>query len=131
MKALTIILAACFFALSSPAQTPKAVYNSNEDLIAIYNLSKTYDCGTRKITGTIKAVRNDFPIVYFDVQVSKKLETVEIQTDILSNADRANLFADLIKKGRKVSIDGYTCGSNGVLGAISIERYVQPKTGKK
>ncbi|MBA4121162.1 MAG: hypothetical protein H0X72_01690 [Acidobacteria bacterium] len=131
MKNFLFVVVFVIFTSASFAQTPRLVYDDQNNLVAVYNLSPKYDCGVRNIVGVVTSVGKDYPDVYFDVKTAKSEETIEIHTDILSNADRTNLFFSLLKKGKKVEISGYTCGSNGVLDVISIKAVTKPKASRK
>ncbi len=119
---LVLILLVGFATTLAIGQEPRPVYNRQNKLIAIYNLSGVQNCGTRTMTGTVKSVRTyDNSTTHFVLKTRRTEETAEIHLEILSNVDRANLFYSLLKRRKAVEIQGYTCGSNGILDTIYIK----------
>lgn len=120
MKILLLVLLFVITGLSQEEANPQPVYTKNNVLIAISGMSPKYNCGIRTFTGFFTKVGNDYPDVYADIKTSKGLETVEFDLSVLSNVDRANLYFFILKKYKKIEIEGYTCGSNGIIDVISI-----------
>lgn len=92
------------------------VYNKNV-MTAMYDMNHgdldTESCGRRNITGKIYSIDEDYPILTAVLLGSEGKEPIILNTESMSMADRSNFFYSLIKKGKRVQIGAYVCGSGG------------------
>jgi hypothetical protein len=85
-------------------------------LVGLFNLTEPVNCGLMKFNGPVKSIRSNSPYIYFSI----RNRDIEFDASDLSNVDRSNLFESILKPGRRVSISGYACGSNGMIDPLSI-----------
>jgi len=115
-----------FLTVSTFGQTSDqatATYAKNGKLIGLTNLSGLGECGIKNLQGKVKSVKTAGGTTRFDLRIKKERETVGFNLDRISSTDRERLFRDLVKKGSLLRISGYMCTSDGVIEAISIDRF--------
>lgn len=123
--ALTIVIAFLAGSLAAQETQPREIYSRSGKLIAIYGLLPKTNCGMTRIVGVIKKVSKDpeYDGIDFEIYNQKRYEYAGMNYGQMSNAGRSWLDR-LIKKGNRVDVRAYTCGSSGVLDVISV-RLVQ------
>lgn len=120
-----IILTSFTFAQSN--RSPKAVYDKNNNMIAIYyigtGLSKDEIefCSIEKFSGKIISVGSEYPENSFVIQTRKRKEDISVNTENMSMADRSNFYESLLKKNKRVIVSAYMCGSGGFLYTTSVK----------
>lgn len=124
MKKITfltvMLLAVSSFGQSSGSAS--AIYASNGKLVGLTNLSALSTCPVSSVDGKVKSVTIDGNSVGF--LLKKKHETTSVVASLegLAPADWAAGMRDLIRKGNPLRVGGYTCESEGIVTAFSIDR---------
>lgn len=116
---LIVLLSVPVFGQSDLAAAKRA---KNGKLVSLTNLSGLKDCGVKNVEGKVREVRSEDEKAYFDIGKKREKETVWLDLNRLSEADRADLTRQLVKEGLLLRVSGYTCGSDGIIEAISIDR---------
>jgi hypothetical protein len=114
-----VLLAVPVFAQTDLATAKRA---KNGKLISLTNLSGLKECGVRNVEGKVRDIRIEEETAVFEMGKKDKMETVSIDLKRLAEADRKDLPKQLVKEGLLLRVSGYTCGSDGVIEAISIDR---------
>ena len=120
-----LVLIVTLLNVSALAQTTDLATGTrakNNKLIGLTNLSGLKDCGVNNTEGKVRDVRVEEEKAYFDLGKKKAKETVLVDLNRLSESDRKDIFQELVKKGLLLRVSGYTCGTDGIIGAISIDR---------
>lgn len=130
MKIIIVeILFVFIFVLSANAQdnsSPRAIYDRNNNMVAMYNIGTNLDaneiefCSVEKYIGNLTSISKDYPNVEVIIQTKKRKEYISLNTESMSMADRSNFFYSLLRKGKRVEIGAYMCGSGGFLYATSV-----------
>jgi hypothetical protein len=123
-KLFTLLIFTLVFATYANAQKP--VYDRNNVMTAIYNIGvdeglDTESCSVEKIVGKVLSVSEDYPEVSAVILTSQGKQSVSVNTESMSMADRSNFFYSLLKKGKRVQIGAYMCGSGGFMYATSVK----------
>ena len=104
---------------SSPATAKRA---KNGKLISLTNLSELKDCGVKIVEGKVRGVWVEGETVYFDMGKKRQKENVRVDYERLNIEDRRSILKELVKEGLVLRVSGYTCGTDGMIEAISIDR---------
>ena len=110
----------------SVAVAQRPIYDRKNNMIAMYEIGvgdglDVDFCSVEKITGTILSVSEDYPEVITVIRTTKGNESISVNTERMSMADRSNFFYGLLKKGKKVHIGAYMCGSGAFYYATSVK----------
>lgn len=116
---LIVLLSIPVFGQSDLAAAKRA---KNGKLISLTNLSGLKDCGVKNVEGKVREVRSEAEKINFDIGKKRDTETVSIDLNRLAASDRADLTRQLVKEGLLLRVSGYTCDSDGVIEAISVDR---------
>ena len=120
----TAILIFSFCLLVFSQTEPKFVYRKGK-LVAVEEIDFRQDCGLNVFYGITKKIeveqRGDDNVAVVFLRTKKQEEYIYVKLDEFSNADRANLFYYLLKRGKTLRIQVFTCGSGGFYYAKTIK----------
>ncbi len=133
---ITFLILASFINAQSD-KSPNAVYDKNNNMIAIYNIGTGLSkdeiefCSAEKFSGRIISIDSDYPESSFVLQTRKRKENISVNTENMSMADRSNFYESLLKKNKRVVVSAYMCGSGGFLYATSVKAIIVKKKVEK
>ena len=125
MKIFCLLPLLLLFSISIIGQTSEyatSAYARNGVLISLTNLSPLTECAVQSSAGKIRAVKVDGDTAVLEVGRKRAAKTIAVKLGSIKDADRANLFKDLFRKGLPVRVSGYACGEDEALRAISVDR---------
>jgi len=133
-KLFTLVILTLICSTYGKAQ--KTVYDHNNVMTAIYNIGvgedlDTESCSVEKIVGKVFSVSEDYPEVLAVILTSQGKQFIYVNTQSMSMADRSNFFYSLLKKGKRVQIGTYMCGSGGFMYATSVNSLGASTTKRK
>ena len=118
---LLLVFSVSVFAQKSPDPAIGS-YAENGRLISLTNLTGLSDCPAMSVTGKVTKLKVRKGVATIRVKADGEKRTIQVPLERLTASDRLIIFHELVTSKTKLRIAGYSCGTDGIMTAFSIDR---------